>query len=314
MSRIKVSLAGGLGNQLFQYAFALAESSGEIVELEWVLGPAVQNHVGMPELCDFNLSNRILLRHAKKAPKFMTRLIRVLRQASSTQKKWVRSSIFWPVKKTINLLLNIYLDEKVDIFLAEGTGYFSKRPKKTKQYCVGFFHSFRWPAIPEVITELKQLKLKNPSTEIAVYQELALRELPLVVHIRLGDYENQDGFGIPSAKYYSDGISSQWLSGDYKKIWVFTNDMEKASHYLPSEYLPYVRWIPAISNSSSETLEVMRLGRGYVIGNSTFSWWGAFLSYSLNPKIVAPDPWFISANSPKDIIPTTWDTHYAWDN
>jgi hypothetical protein len=52
----------------------------------------------------------------------------------------------------------------------------------------------------------------------------------------------------------------------------------------------------------------MRLGEGYVIANSTFSWWGAYLSRSSNPLIIAPRPWFSKVESPRDLIPDSWLT------
>jgi hypothetical protein len=64
--------------------------------------------------------------------------------------------------------------------------------------------------------------------------------------------------------------------------------------------------------TSAETLEIMRLGKAYIIANSTFSWWGAMLSKSENPLVICPDIWFKSQAEPLDLIPSSWKRVPAW--
>jgi hypothetical protein len=52
----------------------------------------------------------------------------------------------------------------------------------------------------------------------------------------------------------------------------------------------------------------MRNMKGYVIGNSTFSWWAARLKYDHSAVVVAPVPWFKSMNDPEGLIPGDWIT------
>ena len=82
--------------------------------------------------------------------------------------------------------------------------------------------------------------------------------------------------------------------------------IEKAKLIIPQPYRQRCRWIDDIDDPSVETLEKMRFGSGYIIGNSTFSWWGAFLSYSPTPPTIAPTPWFIGLDNPRDLIPNEW--------
>jgi len=50
----------------------------------------------------------------------------------------------------------------------------------------------------------------------------------------------------------------------------------------------------------------MRLGTGYVLSNSTFGWWAAYLA-RMEPKVVVvPDPWFKKIDEPLGLIPIGW--------
>jgi CDP-paratose 2-epimerase len=48
------------------------------------------------------------------------------------------------------------------------------------------------------------------------------------------------------------------------------------------------------------------LFKNYIISNSTFYWWGSFMSIYKNPTIVAPDKWIFGA----DVTPEKYDTIY----
>jgi hypothetical protein len=51
----------------------------------------------------------------------------------------------------------------------------------------------------------------------------------------------------------------------------------------------------------------MRYFSGYVISNSTFAWWAAFLRHNQEVPVYAPDPWFKMINDPKMLIPENWN-------
>jgi hypothetical protein len=63
----------------------------------------------------------------------------------------------------------------------------------------------------------------------------------------------------------------------------------------------------AEKNPNSVDMCLMTLCKGHIIANSSFSWWGAWLSQSNN--VVAPNVWFGPNNmdkSTKDLIPSRW--------
>jgi hypothetical protein len=206
----------------------------------------------------------------------------------------------------------LHYKKKLKLQISKGVGFNEIRKFSGNEFTIGYFQSFYWPNLSEIKKQLVNLELVEPSSELIQYQNLALVESPLVVHIRLGDYLAEKSFGIPTAEYYEESISELYNQEKHKRIWIFTNDQSMAEALIPTRYKELLRWIPNIGNSAAETLEVMRLGQDYVIGNSTYSWWGAFLSKNVKASVIAPYPWFKQNTEPQLLCPPNWKRFEAW--
>ena len=79
-----------------------------------------------------------------------------------------------------------------------------------------------------------------------------------------------------------------------------------AREFLPKDCGLPIRMIDQVNGSTALTFEIMRLGYGYVLANSTFSWWAAYLTRNLEVEVVAPEPWFIGHPDPDLLIPRDW--------
>jgi hypothetical protein len=153
---------------------------------------------------------------------------------------------------------------------------------------------------------MTSLKVREPSQQLLKLGALAKTEEPLIVHMRFGDYRLENSFGLLTQKYYQESVKELWSSGDFKSVWVFSDEIDEARRYLQDTKISEIRYIPDVAKSSAQTLEAMRLGKGYVIGNSSFSWWAAQLSDNVNAKVIAPTPWFIGQDEPSALIPPNW--------
>jgi hypothetical protein len=58
--------------------------------------------------------------------------------------------------------------------------------------------------------------------------------------------------------------------------------------------------------NSWQVLKLMSQAEGFIIANSSFSWWAATLGSEQNQKVVAPKIWF-KGNSPVDIHDPAWE-------
>lgn len=308
--RIILTLTGGLGNQLFQLAAALStrEYSGEPIGLDWGIGRPRLNGAGVPEIASFSLPQGVALLPKRKFSVLASKSNGYLLRMGFAPTTFERVSIIRTVIFSIgNLISTIYFRSKRESCVCNNLGYAPIVVPKKPFVLIGYFQSYFYSKSSGVKNDLLAIKPINTHRILDDLSRLSIEETPLVVHFRFGDYKSEPAFGIPSSKYYADSISELWKSGNYKKIWVFSDEIELAKEKFPQSYLPFVRWIEEIGNSAVLTLEAMRLGHGFVIANSSFSFWGAFLSYKGDSaKVIAPEPWFQGTESPNQLIPPHW--------
>lgn len=114
----------------------------------------------------------------------------------------------------------------------------------------------------------------------------------VAIHIRMGDYVTSEGYHpVCSREYYDEAIR---LMGDRNYV-VFSDDPDKAQQMFPN-------W-EVDRGSTREALRRMMWCKDFIIANSTFSWWGAWLGWDINKRVIAPRKWFGSQAqiSAKDI-------------
>jgi hypothetical protein len=192
------------------------------------------------------------------------------------------------------------------VIQATDNGFFEMKTMLENEYLVGYFQSFRWPELPAVDRKMKSIRLLRPSAQLVSYIQDNSHRNTVLVHVRLGDYKNHDNFGIPVAEYYKKALAEVAKFQEIERILLFSNEPDLAVAYIPADFHPKVFVVPDFDGSAAETLEAMRYAKSYIIGNSSLSWWGAKLSYSVNPKIIAPNPWFKGEPEPRDLIPPEW--------
>jgi hypothetical protein len=311
--RTYVSLTGGLGNQLFQLAAGLYLANGRKLQLLSSFGMPRLNSSGEPEISNFSLPINTSVKKIKK-PFFLWRksIGLVLRlgvwETSSTKNKLLLKFFLLPT----NILSSIILKKITHVYVNKGVGYWKLIDSGSTNFLIGYFQTYKWASESKVYNELYSLQLKNPSVHVTKYKRLAIKDSPLIVHIRLGDYRKEKSIGLLSMNYYASAVEKIWDSTLFKKIWLFSDEPAEAEELLNSiSERPY-RVIPENEITPAEALEVMRYGRGYVIANSTYSWWGAFLSYTLSPPVIAPNPWFQNMPEPLNIIPERWSRLSRW--
>jgi hypothetical protein len=299
---------GGLGNQLFQYAYALRQSreNSSKVFLNPNLAVVRTDELGNPEISKYLLDSKVIIEPSITEPKIIKKFIGTGLRLSNLQNRYKSFFLSKCFSLVNRVLLSIYFQENVKMFFSRNTGYWFSKVENRSSLSVGYFQSHRYSDHKEDLDVLRELVPLNINPEQQSLLRSAEIESPLVVHVRLADYRMENSFGIPSQNYYQSAIVSQFHSGLYKKIWLFSDEPDEAINFIPEDYLDKVRNISQTIKDPIWTLEAMRLGKGYVIANSTFSWWGAYLSHTKEPVVVYPKPWFQGMPDPIDICPPSW--------
>jgi hypothetical protein len=308
---VTIALTGGLGNQLFQLAAALSLAKGGHVQVLSNQGNPRRNAQGQPELFSFNLPPNVRVINGGYFKWLSSKIIGFnLRSGFSPRKS---ESHFLPLIRIVSTITLFTLTGRFwRLAVADNIG----RPKQLKIYrntlLIGYFQSHLYIDEINVKNFVRGLAVNN--LQVEDHQNLSDIEQPLIVHVRLGDYKNEGSIGVISSEYYLQNCKILFSSGKYKKIWLFSDEPEEAVKLIEPDLLEKVRVIDSKNLSSAETLELMTLGKGYLIANSTFSWWGAYLSKTPNPVVITPSPWFRKLPEPRELVPPVWSRAKAFDH
>lgn len=312
MSKTIVFLTGGLGNQLFQLTVGLSRPNSELM-LEWKLGNPHLNRQGKPDISDFILPQYVQIPSQYRKNKLLSKLSGyLLRQGMEPTRVEKLFSMGRIVSRILEVFLFFRYGNRFLVRQATNNGYFQIPQVSEFEYLIGYFQSYKWVNLEGIEAELKNLKLINPSMELQDFITKIQKLETAMVHVRLGDYRQHTNFGIPSKKYYRDSLNQLLATHNIESILLFSNEPVAAMNFVPQEFQKITYVVPSFSESSAETLEAMRHAKHYVIGNSSLSWWGAKLSYSNRPTIIAPNPWFKLAKEPKDLVPLNWIRNEAF--
>jgi len=286
-----VSLKGGLGNQMFQYAaaksLALRHNVTLKLDLSFLEGEQPGNTLRRFALDCFAISATRAARY--EAALMSGRGSNRLRTASvSAVQRLLRYSVF---REQF-----FHFDPEV-LCLPD------------KVYLEGYWQSERYfTDCAEVIR--REFTVKQPL--LGRNRELAdaIASVNAVsLHVRRGDYVTDATtnavHGICVADYYRKAEEIIARAVENPVFFLFSDDTEWVAANLALRY-PVVH-VDHNGDVPHEDLRLMSLCDHHIIANSSFSWWGAWLSANPAKTVIAPERWF---NDPtidtSDLIPLSW--------
>ena len=129
-------------------------------------------------------------------------------------------------------------------------------------------------------------------------------ESPIALHVRRGDYlENSDNHP-PCGKEYYDAALAKFDSD--RTVIVFSDDPAWCNEQFTED-----RFLVSEGGDNLADLCMMSLCSDFIIANSSFSWWGSWLSKNPDKKIIAPSKWFgtgyTAAHDTSDLYCDNWE-------
>lgn len=139
------------------------------------------------------------------------------------------------------------------------------------------------------------------------------QENSIAIHFRKGkDYLYQGGMadGVCGTEYYHKAVEYIKKHIENPIFYVFTDNVDWVKENIHGFDYLFVDWNEVSGKKNFRDMQLMSCAKHNIIGNSTYSWWGAWLNVNPNKIVIAPEKWF--GNNPslffakQDIVCDSW--------
>lgn len=297
---IKMIFGGGLGNQMFQYAFLYANMiQNEQDKIEAIMHRnrnedrreyALQNYS-----CSLNLNIQDKIEDNKEYKQYLF-------------KRKILCNFFKKLGFSNNKVASLM--SKFGIIFTPNVYEYYTDLKITKNTVIeGGFQNWRYfDAIKDNLRKEFSLKEKL-SKECEDYKDKMNSCNSVCVHIRRGDYLNSyysSTLAVCDDEYYKLAIELIEKEVKDPEFFVFTNTHE--DHLWIQKNYQFKGKVHYVDMNNPDYLELFLMSRckHFIISNSTFSWWAQYLSESDNKIVVAPSIWYRGNTASKGIYMPEW--------
>jgi hypothetical protein len=291
---IIINLTGGIGNQLFQYAFGRALSLKSNCELVVDISSYEWDKLRQYSLNVFNLpirkATQIEINNIKKSK--VSLINRILYSLLGDPIPYYLFSVI--KEKSFKYDLNFNLFRTKNVYLE---GYWQSEK---------YFKNIQFILQNELKVNEDKLSIDyNLNKHLIIHKKNSVS-----IHVRRGDYVSNrvtsEYHGICDMNYYLQAINFFEELIEEPFFFVFSDDKNyvkenfgNKKNVLVVENIPY----------DYEELLLMSTCDHNIIANSSFSWWGAWLNANSNKKVIAPKKWFVNNEMQRlssDLLPLEW--------
>jgi len=292
-----VRISGGLGNQMFQWAFGKALSlqynTSVVYDLSFY---RYTNDNVTARSYELNLFEASVIEldteEYKIQPLPGSRLgrLQLMLDRIRGKKELIRID-----ESEYKVLLRSTLLRKSDLYF---NGYW-----QNEDYFKFCDHKIRQAFTPRE-------SLLSSDTVQSVITEIRNRN-SVSIHFRRGDYvtdpKTAQYHGVCSLSYYEAAVNhiTQKIRNPY--FYIFSDDPAWVKKNFTLSYDHHI--MEDKQYSSVIDMYLMSICQHHIIANSTFSWWGAWLNDSPQKLVIVPQRWFLDVirnEEKKNIVPSSW--------
>lgn len=291
-----VKFNGGLGNQMFQFACALALSKkfNTEITMDFSWFEEVKTHINVtPREFEMNVFNL----------DYQMATLEDLSKVIKTDKRLLLEKFLGNILKInkFKSLKNRYLQK----FAHE----YDKKVFESDEYLLyeGYFQNEKYfKHLRKELLEMYQIKSEIDEQNQRVLDEIKSKN-SISLHVRRGDYLTLDGakrcHGVCPLKYYQKAVKYIAKKVTDPHFYIFSDDIPWVIENLKPEY-PYTV-VDFNSNKGFLDMNLMKNCKHNIIANSSFSWWGAWLNENPSKIVIAPKKWLCEKQK-DSIIPKNW--------
>lgn len=222
---------------------------------------------------------------------------------SNNENEWEDHQLFNYFKLTDSKQLNIqYVDFDYPTVIESGFSFdeelFNNCPDEVSLH--GYFQTEKY--FKHIKNEIRQDFQFKEEILIPAKNTISYWKNPISLHIRRTDYLNNPNHTALDMDYYENALSK---FDDSSEVIIFSDDPQWCMN---QKLFESDRFMVSQTGSNYLDLCLMTLCSGHIIANSSFSWWGAWLSES--NQVVAPSRWFDGSNNEhldtKDLYLSEW--------
>ena len=315
---IIIRLSGGLGNQMFQYAFgrslALRKKTEMKLDLLTCLGKKFKT--GTPR--DYRL-NVFKIKENFCTPDELKKVKYGKLGITTKAALWLLGKEFpiHRVKELKNAILNQFLGKEKPFYA---------QPIVNERYYYVYDEDILKVGQDVFLQGYWNNEKYFKNIENVIRQEFAFRPPPIgknrelleriencpsvSLHVRRGDYVTdhitKKLHHTFTFKYYKEAMRTIEKKVKEPNFFVFSDDIEWVKKNITLDH-PTVYVDHNDDKHSYEDLRLMSACKHNIIANSSFSWWGAWLNPNPDKIVIAPKKWL---NDPKidtrDVTPKEW--------
>lgn len=282
---------GGLGNQLFQYALGRRLSLLRDAELKLDLSYYALKNVGTIREYQLNLFNI--------KEKF----------ATNEEISYFTGDYSNPIQRVQYQFRRLF--EKNIITVEKKLFVYDPDVITSKNsYFDGYWQNQKYfEPIKNIL--ISDFSLRNPlSGSLIQLENEIINSDSICLHVRRGDLISNNKarlfLGFSDISYYLQAVENIAKDVYSPSFYIFSDDISWCKENIKLKFP--VKFVSELTQDSiSDDFWLMTRCKHYIIPNSTFSWWAAWLNQGAHKIVVAPERWVNDPNTDySDFIPQNW--------